>query len=299
MKSSLLIAPLIAHLHPSLHPPPTLLVVGCCWSWVVARGRDSQRGKLMGSAQHGETYFITTNVDYVPAVPSLTLPRAVFLRPDMRYGTDDPTLWPQQWSAHHCHLAMIPQRGARHALDVMWWDPSPADFVVGSALTPGLGTLNPRRMTPFLPPINDLIARCETLKLTSRVPLPYLLGELMNNVVMWAEQIQTLPLHTTRWSLESPRSSAETLTTGLYNWNIQVLYATHNTNNTLQSTCGFGVLFQYRLWQFGLSSCTRKRIERQESGFYNNMVVVEGFWRNTPQERLSFKSKFRANVIRE
>ncbi|KAJ7232051.1 hypothetical protein B0H12DRAFT_1077001 [Mycena haematopus] len=83
------------------------------------------------------------------------------------------------------------------------------------------------------------------------------------------------------------------------NWNIQVLYATHNTNNTLQSTCGFGVLIQYRLWQFGLSSCTRKRLERQESGFYNNMVVVEGFWRNTPQERLSFKSKFRANVIRE
>ncbi|KAJ7185073.1 hypothetical protein B0H12DRAFT_1083251 [Mycena haematopus] len=83
------------------------------------------------------------------------------------------------------------------------------------------------------------------------------------------------------------------------NWNIQVLYATHNTNNTLQSTCGFGVLIQYRLWQFGLSSCTRKRLERQESGFYNNMVVVEGFWRNTPQERLSFKSKFRANIIRE
>ncbi|KAJ7247674.1 hypothetical protein B0H12DRAFT_1072891 [Mycena haematopus] len=91
----------------------------------------------------------------------------------------------------------------------------------------------------------------------------------------------------------------ETLTAGLYNWNIQVLYATHNTNNTLQSTCGFGVLIQYRLWQFGLSSCTRKRLERQESGFYNNMVVVEGFWRNTPQERLSFKSKFRANIIRE
>ncbi|KAJ7205866.1 hypothetical protein B0H12DRAFT_1080263 [Mycena haematopus] len=61
------------------------------------------------------------------------------------------------------------------------------------------------------------------------------------------------------------------------NWNIQVLYATHNTNNTLQSSCGFRVLIQYRLWQFGLSSCTRKRLERQESGFYNNMVVVEGF----------------------
>ncbi|KAJ6604881.1 hypothetical protein B0H10DRAFT_1957442 [Mycena sp. CBHHK59/15] len=44
-------------------------------------------------AQH---YFITTNADYVPAVPSLKIPHAVYLRSDMRYGTDDPTLWPQQ-----------------------------------------------------------------------------------------------------------------------------------------------------------------------------------------------------------
>ncbi|KAJ7199548.1 hypothetical protein B0H12DRAFT_1081369 [Mycena haematopus] len=79
------------------------------------------------------------------------------------------------------------------------------------------------------------------------------------------------------FTMSTNASAGETLTAGLYNWNIQVLYATHNTNSTLQSTCGFGVLIQYRLWQFGLSSCTRKRPERQESGFYNDMVVVEGF----------------------
>ncbi|KAJ7670987.1 hypothetical protein B0H17DRAFT_1141726 [Mycena rosella] len=42
-------------------------------------------------------YFITTNANYVPAIPSLQLPHTVFLWPDMQYGTDDPTLWPQQW----------------------------------------------------------------------------------------------------------------------------------------------------------------------------------------------------------
>lgn len=89
-------------------------------------------------AQH---YFITTNADYIPTLPSLQHPHAVYLRSDMRYGTDDPTLWPQQWTSEYCHMPLIAQKGAVSELDVMWWDPTPNDFQVGSAVTRGLGRL--------------------------------------------------------------------------------------------------------------------------------------------------------------
>ncbi|KAJ7190081.1 hypothetical protein B0H12DRAFT_1246461 [Mycena haematopus] len=141
----------------------------------------------------GEHYFITTNVDYVPALPSLQLPHALFLRSDMRYGTDDPTLWPQQWTSEYYHLPAIPKRGARPELDIMWWDPTPADFVVGSAVMRGVGKLDCRRMSRFLPPLNALVAKCQALQRTSQLPPSRLFGELINNVLLWAEQLQTLP----------------------------------------------------------------------------------------------------------
>ncbi|KAJ7325828.1 hypothetical protein DFH08DRAFT_816906 [Mycena albidolilacea] len=34
----------------------------------------------------------------------------LFLHCDMRYGPDNPTLWPQQYSAHYCHLGAIPRK---------------------------------------------------------------------------------------------------------------------------------------------------------------------------------------------
>ncbi|KAJ6608363.1 hypothetical protein B0H10DRAFT_2302872 [Mycena sp. CBHHK59/15] len=119
-------------------------------------------------AQH---YFITSNTDYVPALPSLTVPHAVFLRSDMRYGTDDPTLWPQQWTSHYPHMPLISTKGSRPELDVMWWNPSLADFVVGSAL----------------------VARCKELRRTSPALAIPLFGELIQHITMWLEQLQTLP----------------------------------------------------------------------------------------------------------
>jgi hypothetical protein len=141
----------------------------------------------------GETYFITMNTDYVPALPSLQLPHALFLRLDMRYGTDDPTLWPQQYTAHFCHFPAIAKKGARPELDVMWWDPLPADFVVGSAITRGLGRLHNRCIERFLPFVNDHVALCEQLSRTSRMPISPLFNELIQNILMWIEQLQTLP----------------------------------------------------------------------------------------------------------
>ncbi|KAJ6619748.1 hypothetical protein B0H10DRAFT_1946570 [Mycena sp. CBHHK59/15] len=140
-----------------------------------------------------EHYFITTNVDYVPDVPSLKLPHAVFLRSDMRYGTDDPTLWPQQWTLRYCHLPVIAKKGTHPDLDVMWWDPSPADFRVGSAVTRGLGRLHWTAMSRFTPVINELVTKCKDLRQTSATPISPLFGELVQNILMWAEQLRTLP----------------------------------------------------------------------------------------------------------
>ncbi|KAJ7438688.1 hypothetical protein B0H11DRAFT_2218258 [Mycena galericulata] len=151
-------------------------------------------GRVAAFAQVGaEHYFITTNTDYVPAVPSLQLPHALFLRSDMRYGTDDPTLWPQQWTSTYCHLAAIAKKELRPDLAVMWWDPSPEDFVFGSAVTRGLGRLRHTCMSKFLRPINELVSLCQKLMRTSQAPISPLFGEFINNILMWAEQLQTLP----------------------------------------------------------------------------------------------------------
>ncbi|KAJ7827410.1 hypothetical protein B0H13DRAFT_2373840 [Mycena leptocephala] len=169
-------------------------------SFDLLRNRDptsalgSFDGKVAALAQiGGEHYFITTNVDYVPSVPSLRLPHALFLWSDMRYGTDDPTLWPQEWTQRYCHLPAIAKKGTRPELDIMWWDPSTSDFVVGSAVTRGLGRLRSTRLAKFIPPINELVARCKELGRTSRAPISPLFGQLIQNILMWTEQLQSLP----------------------------------------------------------------------------------------------------------
>ncbi|KAJ7703947.1 hypothetical protein B0H17DRAFT_1126980 [Mycena rosella] len=151
-------------------------------------------GNVAAHAQIGaQHFFIMTNADYVPAVPSLEVPHAVYLRSDMCYGTDDPTLWPQQWTAHYCHLPLIAKKGARPKLDVMWWNPTPEDFRVGSAVTRGLGRLMRARFSRFLPPINELVPRCRELHRTSpAITLP-LFGQLIQQILMYLEQLQTLP----------------------------------------------------------------------------------------------------------
>ncbi|KAJ6589803.1 hypothetical protein B0H10DRAFT_2197740 [Mycena sp. CBHHK59/15] len=151
-------------------------------------------GNVAVFAQLGpQHYFITTNADYVPALPSLEVPHTVFLRSNMRYGTDDPTLWPQQWTPEYCHMPLIAKKGARPKLDVMWWDPAPADFAIGSAVTRGLGRLAPKRLSPFLPPINELIGRCTELWPDSPTLAIPLFGEIIQHIVMLLEQLQTLP----------------------------------------------------------------------------------------------------------
>ncbi|KAJ7085634.1 hypothetical protein C8R43DRAFT_909189 [Mycena crocata] len=149
-------------------------------------------GEVAAMVQLGaETYFVTTNTDYVPTVPSLQLPHKLYLRSDMRYGTDDPTLWPQQFTERYCHFAAIAKEGARRNLTSMWWDPSRADFVVGSAVTRGLGRLRYSRLIALLNPVEDLFAQVKDLDRTA-TSSP-LFGPLLQTIRIWSEQLRTLP----------------------------------------------------------------------------------------------------------
>jgi hypothetical protein len=67
------------------------------------------------------------------------------LRADLRYGSDDPILWPQAWVDIHCHLGAIPRKpdDPDDPLSIMWWDPTTDDFVFsGGSLVDGLGELS-------------------------------------------------------------------------------------------------------------------------------------------------------------
>ncbi|KAF8164179.1 hypothetical protein K438DRAFT_1984879 [Mycena galopus ATCC 62051] len=112
----------------------------------------------------GTSCYITTNADYVPGLPPAG--DELFLRQDMHWGPDDPTLWPHQYSETYCHLGAIPRRTGPHRDDIfiMWWDPGRRDFVcprTGHTLTRGLGKLSGARISALSPPVHELLKRCE------------------------------------------------------------------------------------------------------------------------------------------
>ncbi|KAJ7016299.1 hypothetical protein C8F04DRAFT_1202669 [Mycena alexandri] len=141
---------------------------------------------------NGENYFITTNAEYVPATPSLKLPHALFLRADMRYGSDDPVLWPQQFTEEFCHMAAIAKRGARPELEVMWWDPQCADFIVKGSVTRNLGRLHPRTISRLLSAINGLFPRYRDLQPTTSRSVADMIGALIETILNWVEQLQSI-----------------------------------------------------------------------------------------------------------
>lgn len=67
------------------------------------------------------------------------------LRADVRYGPDDPTLWPQPYIINVCHLGAIPRKpdDPNDPLSILWWDPARDDFIFsGGSLVDGLGQLS-------------------------------------------------------------------------------------------------------------------------------------------------------------
>ncbi|KAF7339231.1 hypothetical protein MVEN_02000600 [Mycena venus] len=112
----------------------------------------------------GTSCYITTNTDYVPGLPPTG--DEVFLHQDMRWGPDDPTLWPHHYSETYCHLGAIPRRIGPHQDDIfiMWWNPGRHDFVcprTGHTLMRGLGKLSGARISALSPPVHQLLTRCE------------------------------------------------------------------------------------------------------------------------------------------
>ncbi|KAJ7048366.1 hypothetical protein C8F01DRAFT_1192142 [Mycena amicta] len=151
---------------------------------------DGKVGALVTVGQ--DNFFITTNADYIPALPSIEFRHALILQSDCRYGKDDPMLWPQQYCQEHPHLPFIAKMGARTELDVLWWDPAPADFVVVSAVTPGLGRLHPRCIARFLVFVNNIMDRVRRLAELQK-PLPPIFGRLSQHIIQLVERLQTLP----------------------------------------------------------------------------------------------------------
>lgn len=67
------------------------------------------------------------------------------LRADVRYGPDDPTLWPQPYLVNFCHLGAIPRKpdDPNDPLSTLWWDPASDDFISSSgSFVDGLGELS-------------------------------------------------------------------------------------------------------------------------------------------------------------
>ena len=91
----------------------------------------------------------------------------VKLRADVRYGPDDPTLWPQPWVERFCHLGAIPRKpkDPNDALSVMWWDPTRDDFKSsGGSLVDGLGELSGSKLLSLREMMSNMDSRIEDHK---------------------------------------------------------------------------------------------------------------------------------------
>ncbi|KAJ6607489.1 hypothetical protein B0H10DRAFT_2227793 [Mycena sp. CBHHK59/15] len=120
----------------------------------------------------------------------------------MRYGPDDPTLWPQAYSSAFCHLGAIPKKPTSEKKikehGIMWWDPTPADFVsldTGRSIIRGLGKLSTPQFSRLAQPTNTLI---EEYKVYAKsIPPPgkviSLFPALVQTLSLGLERLQTLP----------------------------------------------------------------------------------------------------------
>ena len=91
----------------------------------------------------------------------------VKLRGDIRYGPDDPTLWPQPWVESYCHLGSIPRKpnNSNNPLLIMWWDPTVDDFkFFGGSLVDGLGQLLGSKLLSLWKMMSEIESRIEDHK---------------------------------------------------------------------------------------------------------------------------------------
>ncbi|KAK7046956.1 hypothetical protein R3P38DRAFT_92560 [Favolaschia claudopus] len=144
-------------------------------------------------------YLLTTHADYVPAPPT-SRQHDLFLRADLRYGPDDFTRWPQQYSPEYCHLPCVRTKsGSPPELSILWDNPSPMDFVKRSdeyTLTPNLGRLDDDFRTALEQVVEKL--RMEHALYVAATPaskIPPPLATLVVSMDAALERIQTIPLN--------------------------------------------------------------------------------------------------------
>ena len=86
---------------------------------------------------------------------------------DVRYGPDDPTLWPQPWVEVYCHLGAIPRKpnDPNDPLAIMWWDPTRDDFKsFDGSLVDGLGELSGSKLLSLRTMMSSMEDRIEDHK---------------------------------------------------------------------------------------------------------------------------------------
>ncbi|KAJ7734295.1 hypothetical protein B0H16DRAFT_1731896 [Mycena metata] len=156
-------------------------------------------GRVTAHVVMGNTsYVITTNTHYVPRLPEVD-PKQILIRRDMRFGPDDPVLWPRLYSKEFCPLPAIP-KAPTHPQDhlaVMWWNPTPDDFVCpasGMTLTRGLGRLWGARFSKFSVRTHALIKEYEQYvkSLPTGTKPPLLLPQLVQRLQLSLECLRML-----------------------------------------------------------------------------------------------------------
>ncbi|KAJ7935733.1 hypothetical protein B0H13DRAFT_2304233 [Mycena leptocephala] len=144
--------------------------------------------------------FITTNARYVPS-PSAGDPSEIVLRRDMRWGPDDPTLWPREYDDHFAHFAAIPRQPStekgRETLGIMWWNPDRTDFTSpesGMTVTRGLGELSRSKFHALSLLADELLAKCDNYaKSHSSSRSVLLMGELADCLRRGLVQLSSIP----------------------------------------------------------------------------------------------------------
>ncbi|KAF8057832.1 hypothetical protein FPV67DRAFT_557001 [Lyophyllum atratum] len=98
---------------------------------------------LVGAVIDVGRYIVTS-----PNVRSIYYPplggdRPLYLRSNLRYGDDDPLMWPQNFTHTSSHLPLIPHppRDQTDPMCVLWAFPAREDFVREGSLLEGLGRL--------------------------------------------------------------------------------------------------------------------------------------------------------------
>ncbi|KAJ7778466.1 hypothetical protein B0H16DRAFT_1711966 [Mycena metata] len=139
-------------------------------------------GRVAAHVVMGNTsYFITTNTHYVPRLPEVD-PKQILIRRDIE---------------KFCHLPAIP-KAPTHPQDhlaVMWWNPTPDDFVCpasGMTLTRGLGRIRGARFSKFSVRTHALIKEYEQYvkSLPTGTKPPLLLPQLVQRLQLSLERLR-------------------------------------------------------------------------------------------------------------